>query len=96
MCSSPAAARPRTTRRCGWSQYYQSRRGKNARSAISSRGIDAYHGSTYLTGSISGKPGDRSPYLHFIDDWVHHVSSPNVYRRPEGHERVAEFCDHSW
>ena len=26
-------------------------------------------------------------------DWVHHVSSPNVYRRPKG-MTVAEFCDH--
>jgi putrescine---pyruvate transaminase len=73
-------------------QYYQSRRGKRQKRHLISR-HDSYHGSTFLTGSISGKPGDRSPHLHFIDDWVHHVSSPNVYRRPQG-MTVAEFCDH--
>jgi putrescine aminotransferase len=73
-------------------QYYQSRRGKPQKRHLISR-RDSYHGSTFLTGSISGKPGDRSPYLHFIDDWVHHVSSPNPYRRPKG-MTVAEFCDH--
>jgi len=73
-------------------QYYQSRRGKPQKRHLISR-HDSYHGSTFLTGSISGKPGDRSPHLHFIDDWVHHVSSPNVYRRPKG-MTVAEFCDH--
>ena len=57
--------------------YYQSRRGKRQKRHVIAR-IDSYHGSTYLTGSISGKPGDRSPYLHFIDDWVHHVASPNA------------------
>ena len=73
-------------------QYYQSRRGKPQKRHLISR-HDSYHGSTFLTGSISGKPGDRSPHLQFIDDWVHHVSSPNVYRRPKG-MTVAEFCDH--
>ncbi len=73
-------------------QYYQSRRGKPQKRHLISR-HDSYHGSTFLTGSISGKPGDRSPHLHFIDDWVHHISSPNVYRRPKG-MTVAEFCDH--
>ena len=73
-------------------QYYQSRRGKPQKRHLISR-HDSYHGSTFLTGSISGKPGDRSPHLQFINDWVHHVSSPNVYRRPKG-MTVAEFCDH--
>ena len=71
--------------------YYQSRRGKRQKRHVIAR-IDSYHGSTYLTGSISGKPGDRSPYLHFIDDWVHHVPSPNAYRRPKGMSEAA-FCD---
>ena len=67
-------------------QYYQSRRGKRQKRHLISR-HDAYHGSTFLTGSISGKPGDRSPHLDFIEDWVHHVSAPNVYRRPKGMTR---------
>jgi putrescine aminotransferase len=73
-------------------QYYQSRRGKQSKRHIIAR-LGGYHGSTYLTGSISGKPGDRSPHLSFITDWVHHVSAPNVYRRPKGMSEAA-FCDH--
>ncbi|MDY0881682.1 aminotransferase [Dongia soli] len=72
-------------------QYYQSRRGKRDKVHVICR-RDGYHGSTYLTGSMSGKPADRSPNLHFITDFVHHVSSPNVYRRPEGMSEEA-FCD---
>ncbi|HZT20795.1 MAG TPA: aminotransferase class III-fold pyridoxal phosphate-dependent enzyme, partial [Dongiaceae bacterium] len=52
--------------------YYQSRCGRPEKRHVIAR-IDGYHGSTYLTGSLSGKPGDRSPHLHFIQDWVHHV-----------------------
>src|SRR5579885_1801961 len=63
--------------------YYQSRCGRPEKRHVIAR-IDGYHGSTYLTGSLSGKPGDRSPHLHFIQDWVHHVASPNPYRRPKG------------
>src|SRR6266481_3779343 len=73
-------------------QYYQSRRDKKSKRHVIAR-TGGYHGSTYLTGSISGKPGDRSPHLEFIQDWVHHVSAPNVYRRPKGMS-VAAFCDH--
>ncbi len=62
--------------------YYHAKRGHKSKKHIISR-IDAYHGSTYLTGSITGRPGDRSPYLHFIDEWIHHVSSPNYYRAHE-------------
>jgi adenosylmethionine-8-amino-7-oxononanoate aminotransferase len=75
--------------------YYHGRRGKTSKKHVISR-IDAYHGSTYLTGSITGRPADRSPYLHFIDDWIHHVSSPNFYRAHEkglGHLSEAQFCD---
>lgn len=51
----------------------------------------AYHGSTYLSASVSGKPGDRGN-LDFVTDTVHHLSSPNPYRRPEGMSE-AEFLD---
>ncbi len=71
--------------------YYQSRCGRSEKRHVIAR-IDGYHGSTYLTGSLSGKPGDRSPHLHFIQDWVHHVASPNPYRRPKGMSEAA-FCD---
>ncbi len=52
---------------------------------------DAYHGSTYLTASISGKKEDRS-HFDFISDTVHHLSAPNPYRRPAGMSLEA-FCD---
>ena len=51
---------------------------------------DAYHGSTYLTASCSGKFSDRSD-LDVIEDRVHHLASVNPYRRPEGMS-VDEFC----
>jgi putrescine aminotransferase len=51
----------------------------------------AYHGSTFLSASVSGKPGDRGN-LDFVTETVHHLPSPNTYRRPEGMSE-AEFCD---
>ncbi len=51
----------------------------------------AFHGSTYLTASVSGKPGDRGN-LDFITDTIHHLPAPNPYRMPEGMSEQ-EFCD---
>ncbi|MEX0696137.1 MAG: aminotransferase [Dongiaceae bacterium] len=51
----------------------------------------AYHGSTYLSASVSGKPGDRGN-LDFVTDTVHHLPAPNPYRRPDGMS-VEAFCD---
>ncbi len=51
----------------------------------------AYHGSTYLTASVSGKPSDRG-FLDFVTDFIHHLPAPNTYRRPDGMSE-AEFCD---
>jgi adenosylmethionine-8-amino-7-oxononanoate aminotransferase len=51
----------------------------------------AYHGSTYLSASLSGKPSD----ITFMDrktDTIHHLPAPNPYRRPEGMTE-AEFLD---
>ena len=42
--------------------------------------------------SLTGRQSDRSPSFHYITDIVHHVSSPNVYRRPGG-VTVEQFCD---
>lgn len=71
--------------------YYHARRGKPQKKHIISR-WDGYHGSTYLGMSLTGRQGDRSPLFHYITDFVHHVSSPYVYRRPEG-MTVEQFCD---
>jgi adenosylmethionine-8-amino-7-oxononanoate aminotransferase len=71
--------------------YYNGRRGKPGKRHIISR-LGAYHGSTYLAMSLNGRKSDRSPNFHYVSDFIHHVSCPNVYRRPQG-QSVAQFCD---
>jgi adenosylmethionine-8-amino-7-oxononanoate aminotransferase len=71
--------------------YYHARRGNPQKRHIISR-KDAYHGSTYLGMSLTGRSSDRSSQFHYITDIVHHVSSPYVYRRPEG-MTPEQFCD---
>jgi putrescine aminotransferase len=73
-------------------QMYQSARGKKQKKHILSR-HDAYHGTTYFAASLSGKAGDRMPDFSYIEDIIHHLSSPNFYRAPEGMDE-ARFCDH--
>jgi adenosylmethionine-8-amino-7-oxononanoate aminotransferase len=51
----------------------------------------AYHGSTYLTASVSGKPADRGN-MDLETGFIHHLPAPNPYRRPEGMSLEA-FCD---
>lgn len=71
--------------------YYQSRRGKHYKKHIITR-RSAYHGSTYLAISLSGRSNCDVDHFHFIDDFVHHVSAPNIYRRPDKLS-VGEYCD---
>ena len=59
----------------------------------------AYHGSTYLTGSITGKDREKNSF-DFEKNFIHHLSSPNPYRRKENqseedfcNEKVKEFED---
>jgi len=63
--------------------YYHARRGNRSKKHIISR-KGAYHGSTYLGISLGGKVDDRSPNFHYLTDFIHHLSCPNLYRRPEG------------
>ena len=72
-------------------QMYQGARGKKQKKHVICR-QDAYHGTTYLTASLSGKAGDRMPDFDYISDTIHHLTSPNYYRAPEGMSE-AEFCD---
>lgn len=51
----------------------------------------AYHGSTYLTASVSGKPADRGN-MDLVTSFIHHLPAPNPYRRPDGMSMEA-FCD---
>jgi len=71
-------------------QFYNNFIGRPQKKHIITREY-AYHGSTYLSASVSGKPGDRGN-LDFITDIIHHLPAPNSYRRPEGMSE-AEFCD---
>jgi adenosylmethionine-8-amino-7-oxononanoate aminotransferase len=72
-------------------QFYQHARGLHEKRHILSR-VDAYHGTTYAAVSIGGKPGDRPPEFEFIDDVIHHLSSPNHYRHG-GERSEQEFAD---
>lgn len=63
--------------------YYFGRQGKFQKRHVISR-VDAYHGSTLLGMSLTGRAMDKAPEFHYLTDFVHHVSSPNPYRRPEG------------
>ena len=70
--------------------YYWASIGQPSRKHIISR-VDAYHGSTYLAASVSGKRRDRT-YFQYESSFVHHISSPNAYRQPRG-LTPATFCD---
>ena len=72
-------------------QMYQGARGKPEKKHILCR-KDAYHGTTYLAASLSGKASDRMPDFNYIEDIIHHLTSPNHYRAPEGMDEAA-FCD---
>lgn len=72
-------------------QYYQNCRGLHEKKHILSR-VNSYHGSTYAAMSIGGKPGDHPPEFDYIQDTIHHLSSPNYYRAPEGMSEP-EFLD---
>lgn len=71
-------------------QYYFNATGKPHKKHIISR-IDAYHGSTYLAASVSGKRSDKS-YFNYEKNFIHHISSPNCYRYCK-EITTREFCD---
>jgi putrescine aminotransferase len=73
-------------------QMYQGARGKKQKKHILCR-HDAYHGTTYLAASLSGKADDRMPDFDYIEDIIHHLTSPNFYRAPEGMGE-SQFCDY--
>ncbi|HUF55381.1 MAG TPA: aminotransferase [Thermohalobaculum sp.] len=64
--------------------------GRPERKHIISR-RDAYHGSTYLTASCSGKRADRD-MMTLEKGFVHLLSSPNPLNRPDG-QSVEAFRD---
>ncbi len=62
-----------------FTMFYNNYRGRPEKKHIISR-QDAYHGSTYLSASASGKPRDKS-WLDFETGFVHLISSPHPKRR---------------
>jgi putrescine aminotransferase len=71
--------------------FYFNRLGKPTKKKIITR-HDSYHGSTYLTMSMTGVAFDHIGFDLVADGLIHRVSSPNTYRRPEG-TTEAEFLD---
>ncbi|CZF85836.1 aminotransferase [Grimontia marina] len=70
--------------------FYFNQLGKRSKKKIISR-IDGYHGSTYMSMSITGVQADHIGFdIH--EELVHHISCPNPYRRPEG-QTLEDFCD---
>lgn len=62
--------------------FYFNRLGKKNKKKIIAR-TDGYHGSTYLTMSMTGVAFDQQGF-DLVPDLVHHIPSPNSYRSPEG------------
>ncbi len=71
--------------------FYFNRLGRPAKKKIITR-HDGYHGSTYLTMSMTGVAFDHIGFDLVAEGLIHRVSSPNTYRRPEGMTE-AEFLE---
>ena len=63
-------------------QFYNNVRGRPEKKLILSRG-SAYHGSTYLSASLNGRPRDRD-WMDGADGLIVKLSSPDPFRRPKG------------
>ena len=70
--------------------YYFNRLGQPNKKKIIAR-TDGYHGSTYLAMSMTGVTFDHQGF-DLAPDLVHHIPSPNTYRRPDGMSEEV-FCD---
>jgi adenosylmethionine-8-amino-7-oxononanoate aminotransferase len=71
-------------------QFYNNVRGRPDKKLILSRG-GAYHGSTYLSGSLNGRPRDRD-WMDGADALVVKLSCPDPFRRPNGMD-LGTFAD---
>jgi adenosylmethionine-8-amino-7-oxononanoate aminotransferase len=63
-------------------QYFNNVRGRPEKKLILSRG-GAYHGSTYLSASLNGRPRDHD-WMDGAADLVVKLTAPNPFRRPAG------------
>lgn len=80
-------------------QFYHGCAGRPEKCHVIAR-MQAYHGSTYAAISIGNRAGDRPAEFGFISETIHHISAPDMYRRPEGlsesdysAQLIAEFTD---
>jgi len=71
-------------------QFTNNVRGRPEKKLILSRG-GAYHGSTYLSASLNGRPRDRD-WMDGADGLVVKLTAPNPFRRPAGVSREG-FAD---
>lgn len=72
--------------------YYHRCRGEPDRTHVIARD-DSYHGATFASISIGKRAGDKVPEFHYLEEGIHHISTPNTYRRPQGMDEAA-FCAH--
>ena len=63
-------------------QFYNNVRGKPEKKHIISH-KKGYHGSTYLSASVSGKERDRNS-LDFVEGLIHHITAPHSLWKAEG------------
>ncbi|MCG6889604.1 MAG: aminotransferase [Gammaproteobacteria bacterium] len=71
-------------------QFYNNMRGKRAKKHIIAQ-KRGYHGSTFLSGTVSGKERDKSN-LDVVEGLVHHIEAPDLLQKPAG-QSEAEFLD---
>ncbi|WP_043625252.1 aminotransferase [Ensifer sp. ZNC0028] len=71
-------------------QFMNNVRGRPDKKLIVSR-QGGYHGSTYLSASLNGRPRDHD-WMDSASDQVIKLTCPNPFRRPAG-QSEAEFCD---
>ena len=71
--------------------YYFGSRGRPEKHHVLSR-VNAYHGSTYLAASLSGKVADRT-HFRYESEWVHHLESP-AFDPDSSPVSAAERLDH--
>jgi adenosylmethionine-8-amino-7-oxononanoate aminotransferase len=71
-------------------QFYNNVKGRPEKKLIVSR-EGAYHGSTYFSASLNGRPRDHD-WMDSAREQVLKLSCPNPFRRPSG-MNVAEFTD---
>ena len=71
-------------------QFYNNVRGMPKKKHIISH-KKGYHGSTYLSASVSGKERDKS-HLDHEENFIHHIPAPHSLWKAE-HQSDAEFLD---